>query len=283
MTLFSSLTNRIFLACTLLAVATTGVAVYVVGARATHEAETELARGLADAATQVAQHQRALVARYVVFARLLADLPKLGSGLRRGTIRRSLAADYRRRSAPTCCSSTAATARCSREAATGAATLRRRRCGARWRARGARVPATPARHPAGRHDSYLHRPRRPDVLGTLSLGVLLDERLADQLKHATQAKWRSRSTARCGRRPCRAPAGRLLSLADKSAATASASRAPVTRGRGTQASGIGAQKQVCTVAVGGSLQWRKTAEEPERYREDLAASQPLRPSCWPRS
>ena len=77
MTLFSSLTNRIFLACALLAVATTGVAVYVVGARATHEAETELARGLADAATQVAQQQRALVARYVVFARLLADLPKL--------------------------------------------------------------------------------------------------------------------------------------------------------------------------------------------------------------
>src|SRR6187397_85914 len=81
MTLFSSLTNRIFLACALLAVATTGVAVYVVGARATHEAETELARGLADAATQVAQQQRALVARYVVFARLLADLPKLKSAV----------------------------------------------------------------------------------------------------------------------------------------------------------------------------------------------------------
>ena len=28
----------------------------------------------------------------------------------------------------------------------------------------------------------------PDVLGTLSLGVLLDERLADQFKHATQSE-----------------------------------------------------------------------------------------------
>src|SRR5262245_46542241 len=81
MTLFSSLTNRIFLACALLAVATTGVAVYVVGARATREAEAELARGLADAATQVAQQQRALVTRYVLIARLLADLPKLKSAV----------------------------------------------------------------------------------------------------------------------------------------------------------------------------------------------------------
>ena len=82
MTLFSSLTNRIFLASALLAIATTGVAVYVVGARATREAETELARGLADAATQVAQQQRALATRYVVFARMLADLPKLKSAAR---------------------------------------------------------------------------------------------------------------------------------------------------------------------------------------------------------
>jgi hypothetical protein len=40
----------------------------------TGEAEAT-GRGLADAATQVAQQQRGLVGRYVVFARLLADLP----------------------------------------------------------------------------------------------------------------------------------------------------------------------------------------------------------------
>ena len=45
MTLLSSLTNRIFIAASLLAIVNTAVAVYVVGLRATREAELELARG----------------------------------------------------------------------------------------------------------------------------------------------------------------------------------------------------------------------------------------------
>ncbi len=97
MTLFSSLTNRIFLASALLAIATTGVAVYVVGTRATREAEAELRRGVGDAATLVAQQQRALATRYIVFARMLADLPKLKSAVETqdpATVE-AIAADYR--------------------------------------------------------------------------------------------------------------------------------------------------------------------------------------------
>jgi hypothetical protein len=77
MTLLSSLTNRIFLASAMLAIATTGVAVYLVGVRVTREAGVELQRGLSDAGSLVAQQQHTLINNYVLFARLLADLPKL--------------------------------------------------------------------------------------------------------------------------------------------------------------------------------------------------------------
>jgi signal transduction histidine kinase len=81
MTLLSSLTNRIFLASAMLAIATTGVAVYVVGTRVTREADSELQRGLADAGSLVAQQQRTLITNYALFARLVADLPKLKSAV----------------------------------------------------------------------------------------------------------------------------------------------------------------------------------------------------------
>ena len=81
MTLLSSLTNRIFLASAMLAIATTGVAIYVVGTRVTREADVELQRGLTDAGSLVAHQQRTLVTNYALFARLLADLPKLKSAV----------------------------------------------------------------------------------------------------------------------------------------------------------------------------------------------------------
>jgi hypothetical protein len=54
----ASLTNRIFLACTLLATLSLGFAFYFVNARATAEAEAALERELTDAASLV-DHQRA--------------------------------------------------------------------------------------------------------------------------------------------------------------------------------------------------------------------------------
>jgi hypothetical protein len=58
------------------------------------------------------------------------------------------------------------------------------------------------------------------VLGTLSIGVLLDERLADQLKHATQSEvaFALNNQVRAATLP-RTSWTSLLSLADKSAAT----------------------------------------------------------------
>ena len=98
MKLLASLTNRIFIAASLLAIVTTGVAVYVVGLRATREAELELARGLAEAGDLVDQQQRALTAQSLLTARLLADLPKLKGAVetRHAETVAPIAADYRR-------------------------------------------------------------------------------------------------------------------------------------------------------------------------------------------
>ncbi len=78
MPLISSLTNRIFFACTLLAMLSLGFAFYFVNARATSEAEAELRRGLNEAGILVDQNRVALTDTFTRLARLVADgAPKL--------------------------------------------------------------------------------------------------------------------------------------------------------------------------------------------------------------
>src|SRR3954470_24326778 len=73
----SSLTNRIFVACTLLAMLSLGFAFSFVNARATSEAEAELRRGLNEAGILVNQNRVGLTDTFTRLARLVADLPKL--------------------------------------------------------------------------------------------------------------------------------------------------------------------------------------------------------------
>jgi signal transduction histidine kinase len=73
----TSLTNRIFLACTLLATLSLGFAFYFVNLRATREAEKSLERELTLAASLVDQQRRSLTDQYTTIARLVADSPKL--------------------------------------------------------------------------------------------------------------------------------------------------------------------------------------------------------------
>ncbi len=73
----SSLTNRIFLACTLLATLPLGVAFYLVSARAASEVQAGLRRNLAETAVLVDERWATLTGTYTTFARLIADLPKL--------------------------------------------------------------------------------------------------------------------------------------------------------------------------------------------------------------
>lgn len=80
----SSLTNRVFLACTLLAMLSLGFAFYFVNERATREAEANLRQGLAGAAALVDEHRATLTDTLTRLARLVADLPKLKAAVATG-------------------------------------------------------------------------------------------------------------------------------------------------------------------------------------------------------
>ena len=73
----SSLTNRVFMACTLLAMLSLGFAFYFVNDQASAGAESELRLGLAEAGSLVDQHQATRSDYFRRLARVVADLPKL--------------------------------------------------------------------------------------------------------------------------------------------------------------------------------------------------------------
>jgi signal transduction histidine kinase len=77
MSVFSSLTNRIFFATALLAVIFTGAAIYIVNRSVTEQAEDELQRGLQEAATLVEEYRTILFDNFKRDARFIADLPTL--------------------------------------------------------------------------------------------------------------------------------------------------------------------------------------------------------------
>lgn len=73
----SSLTNRIFIACTALATMSLGAVSLFVDARVSAQAEAELRRDLTDAAALVEQHRLTLTETFTRMARMVADLPTL--------------------------------------------------------------------------------------------------------------------------------------------------------------------------------------------------------------
>jgi signal transduction histidine kinase len=94
----TSLSNRIFLACAVLAILSLGLAFSFVNARAAAEAEEELRTELTEAAAVVDENRAFLVDTFTRLSRLVADLPKLKGAVDTGdppTVQ-PLAADYRR-------------------------------------------------------------------------------------------------------------------------------------------------------------------------------------------
>ena len=77
MSVFSSLTNRIFIASVLLVIASIAVPVYFVNAAVNAHVEAELRRGLDEAASLVDEYGRTQFETFVGLARAVADLPKL--------------------------------------------------------------------------------------------------------------------------------------------------------------------------------------------------------------
>jgi signal transduction histidine kinase len=84
MRLSSSLTNRIFLACTLLATVSLGFAFAFVNAQVTGEVEAELRRDLSEAGTLVDQRRALFTETFTTLTRLIADLPKLKAAVSTG-------------------------------------------------------------------------------------------------------------------------------------------------------------------------------------------------------
>jgi signal transduction histidine kinase len=74
---FGSLTNRMFLATAFLAVLSIGAAVYIVNKGVTRQAEGELERGLQESGTLVDEYRTVLFDHFRREARLIADLPVL--------------------------------------------------------------------------------------------------------------------------------------------------------------------------------------------------------------
>ena len=81
MSIFSSLTNRIFVAFALLVLGAIGVAIYRLTVSVTAQAEADLRGGLADAATLVDELSKAEFADFVVKGHLIAALPTLNAAV----------------------------------------------------------------------------------------------------------------------------------------------------------------------------------------------------------
>jgi signal transduction histidine kinase len=79
MTFFSSLRSRIFLTSALLAVLSIGAAIYVVNARVTRQAETALQREIVATGALVDQLRTTQTQTFTTMARLIADIPRLKS------------------------------------------------------------------------------------------------------------------------------------------------------------------------------------------------------------
>ena len=188
--MLGSLTNRIFLACAVLAVLCILTAVVLVRASVTREAERGLQRGLDEAAALVTEWRTTLSENFQLAARLMADAPPLKAAVSTNdpaTVA-PLVKTYQKQIRASVCIVT------DREGAVLAET-------GRWLPdRGlTRVPAT--RAVAGEEVvSYWPHPdgilqlvtvpiaAPPQIIGTLSVGFLFDRQRAEQVSRLTNSQ-----------------------------------------------------------------------------------------------
>lgn len=185
----SSLTNRVFLACTLLAVLSLGFAFYFVNARAAAAAEEELRRGLREAGRLVDQHDATRTDHFTRLARLVADLPKLKAAVETGdppTVQ-PLADEYREEMNADLLMLTAPDGRLLGSAGADPGAV----AAAFARARVDAVEEVSMFTPHGRgvlqlvSAPILLEGPIPGILGRLTVGLFLDDRLAAEFKNLT--------------------------------------------------------------------------------------------------
>jgi signal transduction histidine kinase len=186
----SSLTNRIFLASTLLATLSLGVVFYFVNAGVSAQAEAELRRDLDDAATLVEQHRATLTETFSRMARLVADLPVLKAAVatRDAPTVQPIAEEYSRAMNPDLLVVTDPQGNVLASTGTSVPALRATRDGV------AAVDEVSAFLPDPRgllqvvSVPILLGVEAPEVLGRLTVGFFMDDRLANQFKGVTGAE-----------------------------------------------------------------------------------------------
>ena len=192
MKLLSSLRSRIFLASAMLAVLSIGVAIYLVSVRVTRETENTLRRETASTGTLVEQFRRTRTQTFMLMARLMADAPKLKAAVDTNdppTVQ-DTADDYQGQLGSSLLVITNRKGQVLAAIGGSADT-------------GALVAAQPSVQGAlagHEGESLLRQPggvlhlvtvplavglSQPDILGTLSVGYLLDDAFAGQLKQLT--------------------------------------------------------------------------------------------------
>ena len=190
MRLTSSLSNRIFFACTLLAMLSLGSAFYFVNARATSEAEAELRRGLKESGMLVDQNRVALTDTFMRLARLVADgAPKLKAAVETGdppTVQ-PLADEYRDAVNADLLLLTGRRGKLLGASGKGAADFQLPR--ALQDPESLDEVSTFVAHPRGVLQvvsvPIVLGGDPPDVLGRLTIGFFLDDRFAQQIKRLT--------------------------------------------------------------------------------------------------
>lgn len=193
MRLLGSITNRLFLASTLLAMLSMGAAVYFVSARMTTQTEIELQSDLTGAATLVDDQRRTQFENFTRTARLIADLPKFKAVVDIGDrpTLAPIAADYQQQAGADLLM---VTGRRGEQLAlageTGAHPLTPQSSDLAIASAGKGTPAFWL-HPGGVLE-VVSVPitlglDQPDLLGVLSVGYLLDDRRAAQFKLLTGA------------------------------------------------------------------------------------------------
>ena len=192
MTIFASLTNRIFFASALLAVLAIAVAVFRVNVAVTNQAENELRRGLEEAGTLLEEYRTTLFEHFSREARLVADLSNLKAAVDTGdpaTVQ-PIAADYQRQIGSDLFVVTDRAGRVLAEAG-------RLRLGAgNDTARGSIAAATKGREAVAlwpHHGGVIQVVSvpsftGPELMGTVSVGYSLDEEAAARFKVLTNSE-----------------------------------------------------------------------------------------------
>jgi len=190
--ILGSITNRIFLASALLAMLSIGAAVYFVSARLTAQAELELQGDLTEAATLVDDQRRTQFDNFARTALLIADLPKFKAVVDIGDqpTLAPIAADYRLQAGADLL---LVTGRRGEELARAGDSTAQPPASAREASLVVDAKGSPAfwTHPSGVLE-VVSVPvtiglERPELLGVLSVGYLLDERRAAEFKSLTGA------------------------------------------------------------------------------------------------